>query len=250
MARARHEEAVSVTTEAWKAGSDRSGRLGQDGRRGPDQGQEEGPKRGSSRLDSATNEGLKPGTGRGGWLGQGGRHGHFQGQEEGPKRGSSRLADKATETGNKAGLIQQETTVRTSDSDSEAVKDPGLAREVGCMVGSLMGSAEVGGWQVTVLDTRQAGIRAPFPPPPPPPPPSPIPLSFLPPSPLPPLISSSSALTSCCDGPLLPTGGEGPPASPSTSRSRWCHRTRPSRAGPYRPGRGEEELSPPTIYRD
>ena len=65
-----------------------------------------------------------------------------------------------------------------------------------------------------------------------------------------PCYSSSSARTSCCDGPLLPTGGEGPPASPSTSRSRWCHRTRPSRAGPYRPGRGEEELSPPTIYRD
>ena len=35
LARAEHEEAVSVTIEVRKAGSDRRGRLGQDGRRGP-----------------------------------------------------------------------------------------------------------------------------------------------------------------------------------------------------------------------
>ena len=86
---------------------------GQDGRRGLNQGKEEGPKRGSSRLDSATTEDMKTGTGRGGWLGQGGRHGHFQGQEEGPKRGSSRLADKVTDIGSKAGLIQEVIAVRT-----------------------------------------------------------------------------------------------------------------------------------------
>ena len=59
LARAEHEEEVSVTTEARKAGSDRGGRSGQDGRRGLTQGKEEGPKRGSSRLDSATNEARK-----------------------------------------------------------------------------------------------------------------------------------------------------------------------------------------------
>ena len=101
LARSEHEEEVSVTTEARKAGSDRGWRSGQDGRRGPNQGKEEDPKRGSSRLDSATNEDMKTGTGRGGWLGQGGRHGHFQGHEEGPKRGSSRLADRVTDMGNK-----------------------------------------------------------------------------------------------------------------------------------------------------
>ena len=85
LARAKHEEAVRVTGEARKAGSGRSGRFGQDGMDGSTQGQEEGPIRGSSRLDSATNEDMKTGTGRGGWLGQGGRHGHFQGQEEGLK---------------------------------------------------------------------------------------------------------------------------------------------------------------------
>ena len=77
-------------------------------------------------------------------MGQGGRHGYFQGQEEGPKRGSSRLADKLTDMGNKAGLIQQEMTVRTSDFDGEVGKDPGLAIEVGSEVGSTMGTAE--GW--------------------------------------------------------------------------------------------------------
>ena len=249
LTRAEHEEEVSVTTEARKAGPDRGGRSGQDGRRGLNQGKEEDPKRGSSRLDSATNEDMKTGTGRGGWLGQGGRHGHFQVHEEGPKRGTSRLAGEVMDMGSKAGLIQKEMTVRTSDFDGEGGKDPGLAIEVGREVGSTMGTAEAGGRQVTVLDTRQAGIRAPCPSSLSPSPP-PIPLSLLPPFPLPPLLSSSSARTSCCNGPLLPTGGEGPPASPSTSRSRWCHRTRPSRAGPYRPGRGEEELSPPTIYRD
>ena len=66
LARAEHKEEVSVTTEARKAGSDRGGRLGQDSRRGLNQGQEEVPKRGSSRLDSATNEDTKTGTGRGG----------------------------------------------------------------------------------------------------------------------------------------------------------------------------------------
>ena len=60
---------------------------------------------------------MKTGNGRGGWLGQGGRHGHCQGHEEGPKRGSSRLADKVTDMENKAGLIQQEMIVRTSDFD-------------------------------------------------------------------------------------------------------------------------------------
>ena len=186
---------------------------------------------------------MKTGSGRGGWLGQGGSHGHFQGHEEGPKRGSSRLADKVQDMRSKAGPIQEEMTVRTSDFDGEVGNDPGLAREVGREVGSTMGTAEAGG------HTRQAGIRAPFPSSPSPSPP-PFPLPLLPPFPLPPLLSSSSARTSCCDGPLLPTVGKGPLASPSTSRSRWCHRTRPSRAGPYRPGRSEEELSPPTIYRD
>ena len=57
-------------TEARKAGTDRDRRLGQDGRCGPDQGQEEGPKRGSSRLDSATIEARKAGCDRGSRLGQ------------------------------------------------------------------------------------------------------------------------------------------------------------------------------------
>ena len=189
LARSEHEEEVSVTTEARKAGSDRGGRSGQDGRRGLNQGKEEGPKRGSSRLDSATNEDMKTGTGRGGWLGQGGRHGHFQVHEEGPKRGSSRLADRVTDMGSKAGLIQEVIAVRTSDFDGEVGIDPGLAIEVGREVGSTMGTAEAGGRQVTVLDTRQAGIRAPFPSSPSPSPP-PFPLSLLSPFPPPP----SSAL--------------------------------------------------------
>ena len=76
-------------------------------------------------------------------MGQGGRHGPNQGQEEGPKRGSSWLADKVTDVGSKAGLIQEEMTVRTSDFDGEVGKDPGLARED-------VGTAEAGGRQVTV----------------------------------------------------------------------------------------------------
>ena len=62
LARSEHEEEVSVTTEARKAGPDRGGRSGQDGRRGLNQGMEEGPKRGSSRLDSAKNEERKAGS--------------------------------------------------------------------------------------------------------------------------------------------------------------------------------------------
>ena len=50
LARAKHEEEASVTTEARKESTGRGGRLGQDGRDGSNQGQEEGPKRGSSDL--------------------------------------------------------------------------------------------------------------------------------------------------------------------------------------------------------
>jgi hypothetical protein len=59
-----------------------------------------------------------------------------------------------------------------------------------------------------------------------------------------------TAQTSCCKGPPLLMGGEGPSASPLICWTRWSCRPRPSRAGPSRPGRGKEELSPPTTYRD
>ena len=68
-----------------------------------------------------------------------------------------------TGIGSKAGLIQEVIAVRTSVFDGEVGIDPGLAIEVGREVGSTMGTAEVVGRQVTVLDTRQAGIRGPFP---------------------------------------------------------------------------------------
>ena len=68
-----------------------------------------------------------------------------------------------------------------------------MAREVGCVVGCTMGTAEVGSRQATVLDTRQAGIRAPLPPSPPPPSPHPPIPSPLPPFPLP-LLSPSRSI--------------------------------------------------------
>ena len=223
LARAEHEGEVSVTTEARKAGPDRGGRSGQDGKRGPNQGKEEDPKRGSSRLDSATNEDMKTGTGRGGWLGQGGRHGHFQGQEEGPKRGSSRLADKVMDVGNKAGLPQEEMTVRTSDFGEEVGKDSGLARED-------VGTAEAGGRQVTVLLRGRQALGPLFPLSPPLPLP-PISLS-LPPSPpslspsfLPSLPPPSSALSQ--RGHPAATD----PCCPRAARARPPHHQRPGAAG-------------------